>query len=94
METNSNAKLGTMKRDSKEANTFQLVKDMQLWNLGDVSYSPRQDSWLGMEEVVARHRKKGLMEMAALKTCCVIVPHLCTTVPKPRTHISIAKPVL
>lgn len=76
METTSNAKLGTMKRDSKKANIFQLVKNLQLWNFGGVSYSLRQDSWPGMEEVVALHRTKGLTGMAATRTCCVPMPHL------------------
>lgn len=76
METTSNAKLGPMKRDSKKAHIFQLVKNLQPWNFGDVSYSLRQDSWLGMEEVVALHRTKGLTGMAATRTCCVPMPHL------------------
>lgn len=74
-----NTGLGATKRDSKEANLLQLAENLQLWNLGDVSCSPGQDSWLGMGEVITLHRTKGLMGMAATRTyltCRVSAPHL------------------
>lgn len=36
-----NTELGATKRDSKEANVFPLAENVQLWNWGDVSSSPR-----------------------------------------------------
>lgn len=86
----SNTELGAVRRDSKEADLFQLAENLQLQALGDVSCSPRQDSWLGMGEVVDLHRTKGLTGTAATRThltCCVRAPCLSVRLPPaPKSH--------
>jgi len=88
-----------MRRDSGEANRFQLVGNLQLRNsAGGSLLPPRQDSWLGQERWSIVIGQKGLMGLAAMRTystCCVHVPHLSARLsPNPRLTFLCLRPVL
>lgn len=90
-----------MKRDSGEADRFQLVGNLKLWNsvtAGAGVSCPPTGQLAGTGKMVDCHRTKGLMGMAAVRTyltCCIHVPHLSAQLsPNPRLPFLCLRPVL